>query len=1162
MKQLICISTMAYSVNNDTEDRSNSTNSTSENDVLIQFIALQIPLPEPEDPGWESTPSANELEEALQFGLQKLADRDTAEKMGPRLQQDTPSYRHQMAVRTGAMAARLSRSGYVLDTATRYLVKRKYVKHNGTDKHLGRGPSVEADWMPEEACVDKTSTPCIPTPYRTADGSCNNPLHPHLWGVAMRPFRRTLPPDYADGISAPRGAIGRPLPSARDISVLVHRPMYHDDPAFTVMLAVWGQFIDHDITATALSVSSDGGAISCCGSEAIHPDCFPVLVDVNDPYFHQFNLTCMEFVRSAPAPVCNLGPREQLNQASAFLDGSVIYGPNLNLTTQLRSFKGGQLSMSVTSDGRMLLPYSSDPSDGCNQKVENARGRYCFASGDARANENLHLTTMHLLWARQHNRLAENLIALNPLWSDEKVFQESRRIVVAQLQHITYNEFLPVLLGEDLMNHLELNVNFSGYFYGYEATIDPSVANSFASAAFRFAHTLLPGLMKMIRNDSEEYVELHRMLFNPYTLFSPDGLDATLRGALATNVEKVNPYFTTELTEHLFEKRGAPPCGLDLVSLNIQRGRDHGLPPYPAWREKCGLSRPKSFKDMTSYVDNYTVKKLSELFVTVDDVDLYTGAIAEGPIRGGFLGPTITCLLADQFTRLKRGDRYWYETPEEPQAFTPQQLTELRKTTLARIICDNADAVDTIQTWVMRSVGQNNGRISCQSIPTPDLSEWKEPGRVKLSSLTTNLHVVATQLRGNVTYGRIWSNTSSVLWTGKPPIPIYADTTLRPQWNGEIHDSVFEGAFSQYREGQWLNGMFSFQFSLEWNMMNTLGISGTFTSPIYFKEVKGEVPSSTIDIPRLHAGLSNNPSVEDKSELATAQIVLEGFYSKDRRIFWWNGGFVFTVPSTYHSNNILSKYHRKVDSESRSSNPTTGNSLMSNPEEKQISNSSNYHYTNGQMLGKLSLNIPISYLSENIIYDAWDNQSLNSYPSSKASLHNTLVEVVTETSVPFNRTTDVDNVTWTEVKGSIVSGGMTSVEGPLMWETLLFPLSFQLQSPSVLQWNGSMTITTASTATVQGIVGDHYFLFNLNVTEPLVPMSGVFETPINVAELESLSIPRTIKTTPVDFSGLIKNKSISCNNCREVPITLLGRFIENGDRFLWVGNFILRIPLP
>lgn len=103
----------------------------------------------------------------------------------------------------------------------------------------------------------------------------------------------------------------------------------------------------------------------------------------------------------------------------------------------------------------------------------------------------------------------------------------------------------------------------------------------------------------------------------------------------------------------------------------------------------------------------------------MDDVDLYTGALSETPLDGGILGPTLRCLILDQFFRLKKGDRFWYENP---QIFTPPQLNEIRKTTLAKIICDNSDGVYNVQKNVMRA---DNQILPCTNIDSPDLIQWK-----------------------------------------------------------------------------------------------------------------------------------------------------------------------------------------------------------------------------------------------------------------------------------------------------------------------------------------------------------------------------------------------------------------------------------------------------
>lgn len=112
----------------------------------------------------------------------------------------------------------------------------------------------ELKWAKETQCDKLNETlNCPLSKYRTVNGSCNNLNHSQTWGVAMTPFRRALPANYSDGVSAPRGGFVTDLPSARDVSTMVHRPVHREDNNFSVMLAVWGQFIDHDITATALS---------------------------------------------------------------------------------------------------------------------------------------------------------------------------------------------------------------------------------------------------------------------------------------------------------------------------------------------------------------------------------------------------------------------------------------------------------------------------------------------------------------------------------------------------------------------------------------------------------------------------------------------------------------------------------------------------------------------------------------------------------------------------------------------------------------------------------------------------------------------------------------------------------------------------------------------
>lgn len=253
--------------------------------------------------------TTSEWEAAVQAGQEAITMRITADYLGTPLPAPSPDSRHQYAVKTSVKAGKLALGGIGELAATRFVEKSR-VK-------LGAPSSIGSYfkniWVPTDTCKEYSTTVCTFRKYRTFDGTCN---HPRNYGAALTPFIRKLPADYADEIDLPRtGKFNKPLPSAREISLKVHPPAPSSNPDFTVMLAVFGQFLDHDITATAVSQGTNGSSLSCCPKEFHqHPECFAVEVGPGDPVFDKAGKNCMEFVRSAPAPQCKIGPRQQLNQ--------------------------------------------------------------------------------------------------------------------------------------------------------------------------------------------------------------------------------------------------------------------------------------------------------------------------------------------------------------------------------------------------------------------------------------------------------------------------------------------------------------------------------------------------------------------------------------------------------------------------------------------------------------------------------------------------------------------------------------------------------------------------------------------------------------------------------------------------------------------------------
>lgn len=183
---------------------------------------------------------------------------------------------------------------------------------------------------------------------------------------------------------------------------------------------------------------------------------------------------------------CDLGYREQINQHSAFIDGTQIYGINEKRSQILRANQRGQLNSNPGINARSYLPQTNDPQ--CRDQFEDKR---CFAAGESRLNENLALVGVQLLFMREHNRIANILADLNPFWSDERTFNETRRILIAIYQHIVYKEYIPVIIGKVISEKFDLQPLNAGFYKEYNSNFNPSISNEFATAAFRFGHTLV-----------------------------------------------------------------------------------------------------------------------------------------------------------------------------------------------------------------------------------------------------------------------------------------------------------------------------------------------------------------------------------------------------------------------------------------------------------------------------------------------------------------------------------------------------------------------------------------------------------------------------------------------------------------------------------------------
>uniref|UniRef100_A0A3P8VW83 NAD(P)H oxidase (H2O2-forming) n=1 Tax=Cynoglossus semilaevis TaxID=244447 RepID=A0A3P8VW83_CYNSE len=383
-------------------------------------------------------------------------------------------------------------------------------------------------------------------------------------------------------------------------------------------------------------------------------------------------------------------PRTPVNLVTAWIDGSSIYGTSTSWSDSLRSFSGGllasgsELNMPKQGGGRNLMWSAADPSTGDH----GPHGLYKL--GNAWANENTFTAAEGIIWFRYHNYVASKLQQEHPEWSDEKLFQNARKTVVATFQNIALYEWLPAYLGDKKLPP----------YSGYQKFVDPGISPEFQAAAIRFGITLAPPGVYMrnrtchfrdivnIDGSSSPAVRLCNSFWkrqNPNIKVSQD-VDDLLMGMASQIAEKEDNIVVEDLRDYMYGPLRFTRT--DLVAMTIQRGRDFGLGSYTET-----LTLKLSFLQL--------LRNIAELYNRdISKLELFPGGLLEfldGP------GPVFSAIILDQFERIRNGDRFWFENKQNG-LFTDEEIQAIHNMTYHDVLvavtsAEEADFQKSVFIW-------------------------------------------------------------------------------------------------------------------------------------------------------------------------------------------------------------------------------------------------------------------------------------------------------------------------------------------------------------------------------------------------------------------------------------------------------------------------------
>jgi hypothetical protein len=423
-----------------------------------------------------------------------------------------------------------------------------------------------------------------------------------------------------------------------------------DDPRlFNFLGIVFGQLMDHDV---ALTGGDDGSS-------------WPIPVPNDDPVFSSVGITELPFTRKGRHPT---------NLITPHVDGSLVYGSTQQVLDLLRQQGTPFLR---TDENRLPPPVGNSGGPTAGSPASNM-----FLCGDERCSEQVFLTVLHTLWIREHNHQARRLMQMGYSEDPDELFEKARQIVIAEIQHITYGEWLTALIGSAR--------NCDAWAQGqYAHDGDSQISVPFSAALYR--------LHSLIANQTAEELEqygvkgLSSAFFRPSILRSADGnLAPFVRSMYTTLARRNDPMLVPDLRSFLFA--GQPdvtPIGHDLLALNVQRGRDMGVPTYNHLRRALGLEPKATWQDITP--DTKLQEALASVYASPEECDTWVCSAAEPLAVGSSMGETQTFVIRKQFCELHNTDMFYWDRADY---LSDAEKDYVRGRTFSSILCDNAGVCD------------------------------------------------------------------------------------------------------------------------------------------------------------------------------------------------------------------------------------------------------------------------------------------------------------------------------------------------------------------------------------------------------------------------------------------------------------------------------------